>query len=97
LPSNRYGSGFPQSETSKSKDEHFNYAENLFNLNNIYKSERSLLKISNLRNEYIGGITIPWVYIGMMFSSFCWHVEDSSINSINYNHCGGNKIWYIIP
>jgi hypothetical protein len=32
-----------------------------------------------------------------MFSSFCWHVEDSNINSINYNHFGGKKIWYVIP
>lgn len=97
LPANKYGSGFPQSTMKKSKDQHFNYAENLFNLNNIYRSSKSLLKISDSKGEYIGGITIPWVYIAMKFSTFCWHVEDSNINSINYNHYGGSKIWYFIP
>jgi len=35
--------------------------------------------------------------MGMMFSSFCWHVEDLGVNSINYNHTGSIKTWYIIP
>jgi histone demethylase JARID1 len=37
------------------------------------------------------------MYLGMKFASFCWHVEDLYINSINYNHKGATKIWYIIP
>lgn len=33
----------------------------------------------------------------MKFASFCWHVEDLFINSVNYNHRGCTKTWYIVP
>ena len=35
--------------------------------------------------------------MGMQFSSFCWHVEDLWLNSVNYSHTGAVKTWYIIP
>jgi hypothetical protein len=46
LPANRYGSGFPLTSSTRSKDHHFDYAENPYNLNNIYHSEDSMLAIS---------------------------------------------------
>lgn len=46
LPVNKYGSGFPLFQNHRSKDEHFDYYLNLFNLNNIYKSDQSILKIA---------------------------------------------------
>jgi histone demethylase JARID1 len=57
----------------------------------------SILNIVDAKKEYISGVTIPWVYMGMMFATFCWHVEDLWLNSLSYNHKGGTKTWYIIP
>ena len=45
----------------------------------------------------VPGITSPMLYVGMMFSSFCWHVEDHFLYAFNYLHYGANKTWYGIP
>jgi len=44
--------------------------------------------------QAISGITIPMIYVGMCFSSFCWHNEDNYLYSINYLHQGAPKSWY---
>lgn len=56
-----------------------------------------MLKIIDLKGDVISGVTSPWVYMGMKYASFCWHVEDLYINSMNYMHKGSPKTWYIIP
>jgi hypothetical protein len=45
----------------------------------------------------ISGVTVPWMYIGMMFATFCWHNEDDYLYSINYHHLGAPKTWYGVP
>ena len=54
----------------------------------------SLLSFLNID---IPGVNIPMLYVGMLFSSFCWHVEDHFMYAINFIHHGACKQWYGIP
>lgn len=88
LPVNKYGSGFP------TKEQDLEYGSHPFNFNNINDQERSLLAFC--KGKDISGINIPWFYMGMLYSSFCWHYEDLMMYSLNYMHEGAGKIWYSI-
>jgi [histone H3]-trimethyl-L-lysine4 demethylase len=45
----------------------------------------------------MSGINTPWMYVGMKYSTFCWHFEDLMLPSINFNHEGKPKLWYGVP
>lgn len=64
-----------------------------FNLNNLSQAKDSLFQIITTKIENISGISSPWVYLGMLFASFCWHVEDMYMYSVNYMHRGAPKTW----
>ena len=91
----RYGSAFPTLHRNKATDVTNVDDERThpFNLNNLIHAKDSLFQIITRKFENISGITSPWVYAGMMFASFCWHVEDLYMYSINYMHKGAAKTW----
>lgn len=94
LPSRKYGSAFPVVTKTKIQaegEEEETYHD--FNLNNISQAENSLFQIITKKTDNISGITSPWVYNGMMFASFNWHVEDMYMPSVNYMHKGAAKTW----
>lgn len=92
-------SGFPTkeyipNEQKDQKEQYDSYVDHPMNLNNLPYNKESLL---NYLDVDISGMTIPWIYIGNTFSTFCWHVEDQYTLSANYQHTGAVKKWYSIP
>ncbi|XP_014756923.1 lysine-specific demethylase JMJ18 isoform X2 [Brachypodium distachyon] len=67
------------------------YCLSCWNLNNLRRQHGSVL---SFETEDISGVVVPWLYVGMCFSSFCWHVEDHFLYSLNYMHFGEQKVWY---
>ena len=87
------GSGFPTLDNNVQVDS-IDYANSGWNLNNMPLESRSLMRFIEAK---ISGMKLPWLYIGMCFSAFCWHVEDHWSYSINYLHWGEAKTWYGVP
>jgi [histone H3]-trimethyl-L-lysine4 demethylase len=90
IHSTTHGSGFPTVETNPTDP----YATDPWNLNVLPLDNQSLFR--HIKSD-VSGMTVPWLYVGMMFSTFCWHNEDHYCYSINYQHFGATKTWYGIP
>ncbi|CAM4747121.1 unnamed protein product [Rotaria magnacalcarata] len=88
------GSGFPTIRTKDLNENDKKYLNSPWNLNNFACHYKSVLRYINAD---ISGMKIPWAYVGMCFSCFCWHVEDHWSYSINYLHWGEPKTWYGVP
>lgn len=58
------------------------YSKDPWNLNNMPILPNSLLRY--IKSD-ISGMTVPWTYVGMVFSTFCWHNEDHYTYSVNYS------------
>ncbi|KAF9607863.1 hypothetical protein IFM89_003567 [Coptis chinensis] len=87
-----FGSSFPKvSPPMEDSDDEEIYTKSDWNLNNFPRLPHSLL---SFEKSGIPGVLVPWLYIGMCFSSFCWNVEDHYLYSLNYMHWGAPKVWY---
>jgi histone demethylase JARID1 len=90
IHSTTHGSGFPTIE----KNPRDPYSTNPWNLNILPYAPDSLFR--HIKSD-ISGMTVPWLYVGMVFSTFCWHAEDHYTYSANYQHFGATKTWYGVP
>ncbi|KAK6117074.1 hypothetical protein DH2020_049119 [Rehmannia glutinosa] len=87
LDTSVYGSGFPRQIDQRPPlvevDAWNEYCASPWNLNNLPRLHGSMLRAVH---QNIAGVMVPWLYIGMLFSSFCWHFEDHCFYSMNYLH-----------
>ncbi|KAI8556170.1 hypothetical protein RHMOL_Rhmol05G0231000 [Rhododendron molle] len=94
LETGAFGSGFPKLSSQHGSVSDEKYVKSGWNLNNFPRLSGSVLAYES---SDISGVLVPWLYVGMCFSSFCWHVEDHHLYSLNYAHWGAPKIWYGVP
>lgn len=96
LHSLEFGSGFPQRRDGCAPltAEQERYVDSPWCLNTMSVLPKSLLSYVS---GNISGMKASWLYVGMCFSSFCWHNEDHWSYSINYVHTGAPKTWYGVP
>ncbi|CAD6221717.1 unnamed protein product [Miscanthus lutarioriparius] len=88
-----FGSGFVK-VSSLDGNKQDPYGLSGWNLNFLPRLPGS---VTSFEGEDIPGVVVPWLYVGMCFSSFCWHVEDHFLYSLNYMHFGEPKVWYGVP
>ncbi|QLG71078.1 hypothetical protein HG535_0B01160 [Zygotorulaspora mrakii] len=84
-----FGSSFIPNNKDK-----YNAFKDQWNLENFPLQENSLLRHLDLdfRNY-----THTTVNVGMLFSVEGWHTNGNFLPSINYNHLGAAKLWYVVP
>ncbi|XP_068319485.1 lysine-specific demethylase JMJ18-like [Pyrus communis] len=70
-----FGSGFPKASSTGSDSK--KYALSGWNLNNFPRLPGSALCFEA---SDISGVLVRWLYVGMCFSSFFWHVEDHHLS-----------------
>lgn len=70
------------------------YANDAWNLDNLPLHEKSLLQFMELD---MGNYTRTTVDAGMLFSVQGWRLDGNFLPSLDYNHLGSSKLWYVIP
>lgn len=69
LETGMLGSGFPKDSSLSTDSKMDQYVTSGWNLNNLPRLPGSVLSFEECN---ISGVVVPWLYIGMCFSSFCW-------------------------
>lgn len=75
--------------------------DNISAFDNLDK-EWNMNQLGDLFGKYrfpcmrIPGINTPFLYVGSLGSVFPFHIEDRSLQAMNYNHFGEPKFWYAI-
>lgn len=69
LETGAFGSGFPKDAQQVCSPFDIKYINSGWNLNNFPRLPGSVL---SFESSDISGVLVPWLYIGMCFSSFCW-------------------------
>uniref|UniRef100_A0A5S6R4T4 [histone H3]-trimethyl-L-lysine(4) demethylase n=1 Tax=Trichuris muris TaxID=70415 RepID=A0A5S6R4T4_TRIMR len=88
------GSGFPSRSCAGLSPKQKACALSPWNLKNMPSLPSSALSFID---GQVSGVNVPWLYVGMCFSTFCWHTEDHWCYSISYLHLGDVKTWYGVP
>lgn len=100
LETGAFGSGFPKTSNQGSSAPNERYIKSGWNLNNFPRLPGSVL---SYESSDISGVLVPWLYIGMCFSSFCWvrlHIPIDSCKrrsdlELTSHHCQSYGLVYL--
>jgi len=53
--------------------------------------------LTEVMEEQIPGVNMPYLYFGMWKATFSWHIEDMDLYGVNLLHYGAPKTWYCVP
>ncbi|KAF4080623.1 hypothetical protein AMELA_G00173490 [Ameiurus melas] len=81
-----HGSGFPVGKSEP-------FSKHGWNLTVLPHNSGSILRHLGA----VSGVTVPWLNIGMVFSTSCWSRDQNRLPYIDYLHTGADCIWYSIP
>uniref|UniRef100_A0A452UTT2 Protein Jumonji n=1 Tax=Ursus maritimus TaxID=29073 RepID=A0A452UTT2_URSMA len=85
VDTNTHGSGFPVGKSEP-------FSRHGWNLTVLPNNTGSILRHLGA----VPGVTIPWLNIGMVFSTSCWSRDQNHLPYIDYLHTGADCIWYCI-
>lgn len=97
LDTSTYGSGFPKPSTRRRRPSTPDMLSPKFYRRtgwNLLKMPTEPASVLRHVQDDLNGVTVPWLYYGMLFATFAWHVEDNYFYSMNYMHTGAPKTWY---